>query len=188
MASAATSVDEVRARRGALQYWQQEYDALLPDRRRPGGGHRGGQPRAEAGRGQRGLPPGPGALQGRPTPRSRRSRKSASAYFAVLKNSAWHEDAAYNYEYIVRLRDEQAKGKQPPKAAKRRQESTRARGARRRRRRARRASRSTFRSRARRSRSAATPARRRRRSARGRCLSLPAIDFDTFRFASPVYL
>ena len=32
----------------------------------------------------------------------------------MLKNSEWREDAAYNYEYMIRLRDEQAKGKQPP--------------------------------------------------------------------------
>ena len=40
--------------------------------------------------------------------------ESASGYLTVLKSGTWHEDAAYNYEYVVRLRDEQAKGRRPP--------------------------------------------------------------------------
>ena len=36
----------------------------------------------------------------------------------MLKNNTWHTDAAFNYEYIVRLRDEVAKGKQPPQPPK----------------------------------------------------------------------
>ena len=40
--------------------------------------------------------------------------ESASGYLTVLKNGAWHQDAAYNYEYLARLRDEQAKGRRPP--------------------------------------------------------------------------
>ena len=44
--------------------------------------------------------------------------EAAAGYLAVLKNNTWHTDAAYNYEYIVRLRDELAKGKQPPQPPK----------------------------------------------------------------------
>ena len=43
--------------------------------------------------------------------------EAAAGYLTVLKNNTWHADAAYNYEYLVRLRDEVAKGKQPAAAA-----------------------------------------------------------------------
>ena len=41
-------------------------------------------------------------------------QESASNYLTVLKSGTWHEDAAYNYEYVIRLRDDQARGKRPP--------------------------------------------------------------------------
>jgi hypothetical protein len=37
-----------------------------------------------------------------------------SGYGAVLKNATRHEDAAYNFEYLVRLRDEVERGKRKP--------------------------------------------------------------------------
>ena len=42
--------------------------------------------------------------------------ETAAGYLTVLKNNTWHPDAAFNYEYIIRLRDEAAKGSQPPPA------------------------------------------------------------------------
>jgi hypothetical protein len=105
--------DEVRARHAALQYWQRKYDALLPE---------GADPVAAIEEGNLDLKlvvANAVYRQGQQRYKDREATKqaleeSASAYFAVLKNSAWREDAAYNYEYIIRLRDEQAKGKQPP--------------------------------------------------------------------------
>ena len=45
--------------------------------------------------------------------------EAAAGYLTVLKNNTWHTEAAFNYEYIVRLRDELAKsGKQPPQPPK----------------------------------------------------------------------
>ena len=38
----------------------------------------------------------------------------ANGYLTVLKNNTWHEEAAYNYEYVIRLRDEVAKGRRLP--------------------------------------------------------------------------
>ena len=46
------------------------------------------------------------------------AEEAASGYLTVLKNNTWHEEAAFNYEYVVRLRDEVAKGKQPPQPPK----------------------------------------------------------------------
>ena len=106
-------LDEVRARRGALQYWQHQYDALLPE---------GADPVAAIEEGSLDLK----LVTANAVFRQNQERygdreatkqaleESAAAYFAVLKNSDWREDAAYNYEYVIRLRDEQAKGKQPP--------------------------------------------------------------------------
>jgi hypothetical protein len=106
-------LDEVRARRGALHYWQQKYDVLLPE---------GADPVAAIEEGNLDLK----LVTANAVFRQNQARygdreatkqaleESAAAYFAVLKNSDWREDAAYNYEYVIRLRDEQAKGKQPP--------------------------------------------------------------------------
>lgn len=106
-------LDEVRARRGALQYWQHKYDALLPE---------GADPVTAIEEGNLDLKlvvANSVFRQNQGRYKDRESTKqaleeSAAAYFAVLKNSEWREDAAYNYEYAIRLRDEQAKGKQPP--------------------------------------------------------------------------
>ena len=106
-------MDEVRARRGALQYWQHKYDALLPE---------GADPVAAIEEGSLDLKlvtANAVYRQNQARYKDREATKqaleeSAAAYFAVLKNSEWREDAAYNYEYLIRLRDEQAKGKQPP--------------------------------------------------------------------------
>jgi hypothetical protein len=106
-------LDEVRARKGALQYWQRKYDVLLPE---------GTDPVATIEEGNLDLKlvlANAVFRQGQTRYKDKEATKqaleeSASAYFAVLKNSAWREDAAYNYEYVIRLRDEQAKGKQPP--------------------------------------------------------------------------
>ena len=46
--------------------------------------------------------------------RMRRSMRASTPTSTVLKNTARHEDAAYNYEYLVRLRDDIDKGKRKP--------------------------------------------------------------------------
>ena len=49
--------------------------------------------------------------------------ETAAGYLTVLKNNTWHPDAAFNYEYIIRLRDAAAKGSQPPPPQKNEEES-----------------------------------------------------------------
>src|SRR5688500_15006032 len=96
--------NEVRARRAALQYWQRQYAALVPAQPEPvsavdetnvdlqmvvaNAAFRVGPTRAKD---REGL--------------IRALEESASGYLTVLKNDTWHEDAAYNYEYVIRLRD-----------------------------------------------------------------------------------
>jgi hypothetical protein len=109
----ASVLDEVRARRGALRYWERKYTELLPE---------GADPVTAIEEGNLDLKltvANAVYRQAQDRYKDRESTRqaleeSAAAYFAVLKNSEWNENAAYNYEYIIRLRDEQAKGKQPP--------------------------------------------------------------------------
>src|SRR6185503_17613092 len=87
---------EIRARNAALQYWKKDYDALVPAQ---------AEPVAAVGDDNVEL-----------------QLVVANAAYRMnqgkTKNNTWHTDAAYNYEYIVRLRDELAKGKQPPQPPK----------------------------------------------------------------------
>lgn len=119
------SANEVRARRAAINYWQRKYGALAPaDRTDPVADvaadniplqtivadsvYRGGQTRAK----DRAA-----MLQ--------MLDSSIAAYQAVLRNvrrpqdALYGERAAYNYEYVVRLRNEIANGRRrqlPPPA------------------------------------------------------------------------
>lgn len=106
-------VNDVRARRAALRYWQRQYGAIVPRQPDPVSGvpadnielqlvvanavYRSSQTRAK----------------------DRQTTLQAldagiQAYLAVLKNATRQEDAAYNYEYLVRLRDDILKGRAKP--------------------------------------------------------------------------
>ena len=74
--------------------------------------------------------------------------EAIGSYMAVLKNDNWHADAAFNYEYLLRLRDELAQGKRKPGAIAGEERQPGRAGDRRRRTAAPRSSRSTSRSRA----------------------------------------
>jgi hypothetical protein len=110
-------VNDVRAHRGAINYWQRQYGVLAPSDRT--------DPVAD-------VPPGNVALQlvvanavyrdGQPRAKDRTTtlavlESAISAYRTVLNNARrpedapYAEDAAYNYEYVVRLRDEVLKGR-----------------------------------------------------------------------------
>ena len=107
-------VNDVRARKAELQYWQRQYAAVVPEIADPVGNvasdnialqlvvasamYRIGQ--AEAG--------------GRQTMRGALDA-AIDGYLTVLKNASRQEDAAYdaayNYEFLLRLRDDLAKGR-----------------------------------------------------------------------------
>jgi hypothetical protein len=108
-------LDEVRARRGALQYWQGAYDELLPEGADPVAAIEEGTLDLKLTKANAVFRQGQGRYNPKDKDVTRQAlEESAAAYFAVLKNNEWSEAAAYNYEYVIRLRDEQAKGKQPP--------------------------------------------------------------------------
>lgn len=106
-------LNDVRARKAALRYWQRQYNLVIPQQGDPIGA----------------LPPDNVALQlvvanavyranqaqAKDKPTTLRALDAASnAYLAVLKHAGRHEVAAHNYEYVVRLRDDIDKGRRAP--------------------------------------------------------------------------
>lgn len=95
----------VRARRAALQYWQRQYGSIVPQQGDPVGV----------------IPADNIELQlvvanavyrtdrAKATDRAtylQALKTGIDAYLTVLRNATRHETAAYNYEYLVRLRDD----------------------------------------------------------------------------------
>jgi len=109
---------DIKARRAALQYWQRQYSALLPRDADPvgavegepvelqmlvaNGAYRAGQVKA-AGTDQAKGPGKDASLQ--------TLQEAIGGYLTVLKGPVWDERAAYNYEFLVRVREDIAKGK-----------------------------------------------------------------------------
>jgi hypothetical protein len=108
-------VNDVRARQAALQYWQKRYVAIVPEVADPVAN----------------LPADNVDLQfitanamyreGLRQAKDKATTDGAldaaiNAYATVLRNADRHEDAAYNYEYAVRLKGDFDKGKKkvPP--------------------------------------------------------------------------
>lgn len=98
-------LNEMRARRAAVRYWQHQYEAIVPQLEDPVAA----------------VAPDNVDLQvivanaiyraGRAGAKDRQSTIEAlnsaiSAYATALRNSRRREDAAFNYEYLARLRDE----------------------------------------------------------------------------------
>jgi hypothetical protein len=113
---------EIRARQAAVQYWQRQYDAVLPA---------GAEPVAAVDEEnvELQLVVANSAFRVHQTEfKDKQStikalEETAAGYLTVLKNNTWHPDAAFNYEYIIRLRDAAAKGSQPPPPQKNEEES-----------------------------------------------------------------
>jgi hypothetical protein len=99
----SAALNEVRARKAAVHYWQRNYAAIVPTRADPIGS----------------LPVENAELQfivanavfrqaraAATTPASALQAldQGIAAHLAVLKNSRRNEDAAFNYEYLLRLR------------------------------------------------------------------------------------
>ena len=106
-------VNDVRARKAALHYWQKAYGTIVPQQTDPVGA----------------VAADNSALQlivadavyrtGQAQSKDKETTLQAlnagiNAYLAVLKNTARQEDAAFNYEYLIRLRDEIDKGRRKP--------------------------------------------------------------------------
>ena len=113
---------EIRARQAAVQYWQRQYDVVLPA---------GAEPVAAVDDQNVELQLVVANSEFRvkqtefkdKTSTVKALEEAAAGYLTVLKNNTWHPDAAFNYEYIIRLRDQAAKGSQPPPPQKNEEES-----------------------------------------------------------------
>ena len=106
-------LNEVRTRRAASHYWQRQYGALVSDQGDPTGA----------------IPRDNVDLQfivANAVYRAQQSQAKDRAsmiaalnagingYLVVLRNSPRREDAAFNYEYLVRLREDIEKGRRKP--------------------------------------------------------------------------
>jgi hypothetical protein len=106
-------LNDIRAREAALHYWQRDYPSIVPQQSDPVAA----------------IPPDNVDLQvvvanavfraGSVRAKDRQSALQAidagiNGYLAVLKNAKVSDDAAYNLEYLVRLRSDIEKGRRKP--------------------------------------------------------------------------
>jgi hypothetical protein len=108
-----TTMREVRARQAALQYWQGDYAKVLPAQAEPVAA-------VDESNAELQLVVANAAFRTRlkgvtdRTAAIQALNEAANGYLTVLKNNTWQEEAAFNYEYVIRLRDEVAKGRKVP--------------------------------------------------------------------------
>lgn len=103
-------LNEVRARRAASHYWQRQYGMFVPDQ---------GDPTSAVPRDNVDLQFIVANAVYRAHQSQARDRATLiealnagiNGYLVVLKNSTRREDAAFNYEYLVRLREDIEKGR-----------------------------------------------------------------------------
>ncbi len=105
----AQAVNDVRARRAALQYWQRQYPALLSNPAEPFAGIPVENVDLQL------LVAGALYRHGMARVKDRATTLDAldvaiDAYQTVLKNAERQEEAAFNYEFLVRVRNEMNKG------------------------------------------------------------------------------
>jgi hypothetical protein len=106
---------DLATRRAALQYWKKDYASVLPRETDPVGAVDSSNvdlqlvvANASFRKAQLGITDKAVQLQA--------LDEAIGSYMAVLKNDSWNADAAYNYEYLLRLRTEIAQGKRKPGA------------------------------------------------------------------------
>jgi hypothetical protein len=104
---------ELATRRAALNYWRRDYAAVLPRETDPVGAVDTANvdlqmvvANAAFRHAQQGVTDKAVQLQ--------TLDEAIGSYLAVLKNESWHPDAAFNYEYLMRLRTEIAQGRRKP--------------------------------------------------------------------------
>lgn len=104
---------DLATRRAAVQYWKKDYASVLPRETDPVGAVDTANvdlqlvvANASFRNTQRGITEKAVQLQA--------LDEAIGSYMAVLKSETWNADAAYNYEYLLRLRTEVAQGKRKP--------------------------------------------------------------------------
>ena len=104
------TLKEIRARQAAIQYWRKDYDAVLPERTEPVALVDETNVDLQLVVANAAFRVGYAQAKDRAT-MIQALDEAASGYMTVLKNNTWHPDAAYNYEYVIRLRDELARNR-----------------------------------------------------------------------------
>jgi len=102
--------NDVRTRRASLRYWQGQYGAITSQQPDPVSGIQADNIGLQL------VVANAVYRAGRIQAKDRQATLQAldagiQAYLTVLKNTTRQEDAAYNYEYLVRLRDEIQEGR-----------------------------------------------------------------------------
>lgn len=112
-AAGARAERDLRARRAALAYWERRYDELAARRTDALSGDDAENVDLQVVLANAGFR----LAQRRATDRGSAMlafEEAMNGYLGVLRNAEWSEDAAYNYEYVARLREEVARGRRPP--------------------------------------------------------------------------
>jgi hypothetical protein len=107
------SLREVQARKAALLYWQGDYESVMPAQAEPVALVDESNVELQLVVANAAFRFGQGQAKDRDS-MIQALNDAASGYSTVLRNETWHEDGAYNYEYIIRLRDEISRGRRPP--------------------------------------------------------------------------
>ncbi len=100
----------IRLRQASLDYWQQKYAAVIPRQSDPVGAVEAGNLDLQLVVADAAYRAGQSTATDKPSTLQALDEAIAN-YLSVLKNDTWDEDAAYNYEYLVRVRDDVAKGR-----------------------------------------------------------------------------
>jgi hypothetical protein len=109
----AEADSDIRSRKAALDYWQRNYEAVLPRETDPVGAVEGSNLELQTIVANAAYRAGQEAAHDKAT-RVQAYDEAIGAFQTVLKNDSWDADAAFNYEFLIRERDAFAKG-QPKK-------------------------------------------------------------------------
>jgi len=109
----AGPANDIRTKHAVLHYWQKDYAAVLPQQTDPVGSVPQDNPELQL------VVANAVFRMAQPQMKDKESTIAALdqgilSYVTVLKNSPKNADAAYNFELLVRLRDEVDKGKRKP--------------------------------------------------------------------------
>ena len=102
--------NDVLTRRAALDYWQRNYEAVLPRDSDPVAAVDPSNLELQAMVADAAYRAGQANASDRQTTLQAYD-EAIGAFQAVLKNNTWSEDAAFNYEFLVRARDDFARGR-----------------------------------------------------------------------------
>jgi len=107
------SLNDLRARIAEWRYWRRQYRTLVPQRSDPFGGIASDNVALQLIVANAVYRAGQAEAVNRETVLDALDR-GIDAYQTVLKNATREESAAYNYEYLVRLREDIRKGRRKP--------------------------------------------------------------------------